>query len=269
MSELIDSLGESWIWLGGSLLAGIVCANVAWFFRLPRPGPVGRFIGLLKAWPFSGWLLQAMRLLFYAGIPFAALVLGHDAVTSRFLGLQSLAMPTPGESGAGAVIANWRDWTGDIGRSAALGIVLWLVLAFAWWRYRRALQEIGETTSCAVGATSAWPVFREAVYHEAHWAFYRNAPIMVLGAYWGTWIGLVLVGLEASLNPGWRHAFGDTQHSPHNLMRVSLALASSVLFLQTQNLWLAMAVHFGVSLGLEALSRRSDVPDSEHGQVLT
>jgi membrane protease YdiL (CAAX protease family) len=198
-----------------------------------------------------------LRLLFYVGVPFAALVLGHDAVTSRFLGLQPLATPTSGQTDADAVVANWRDWTRDIGWAVALGIALGLFLAIAWWRHRRALREIGAVPHCTAAAASAWLVFREAAYHEVHWAFYRNAPIMALGPYWGTWIGLTFVGLEASLNPAWRRALGDAQHSAYTLMRVSLALASSLLFLQTENLWLAMVVHFGVSLGLTALARSS------------
>ena len=213
MSELLESLGESWIWLGASLLTGAVCANVAWFFRRPRSGPVGQVVSSLQAWPHSGWLLQGLRLLFYVGGPFAALVVGHDAVTSRFLGLQPLATPTSGQTGADVVGANWRNWTQDVGWAAALGIALWLFLAIAWWRHCRALREIGETPRCTTTAVSGWMTFREAAYHEVHWAFYRNAPIIALGPYWGTWIGLVLVGLEASLNPAWRRALADVQRS--------------------------------------------------------
>jgi hypothetical protein len=259
MSEAVGSLGESWIWVGASLLAAAVCANLAWFFRRPRSGPVGQVVSSLQARPHSDWLLQGLRLIFYVGGPFVALVLGHDAVTSRFLGLQPLATPTNGQTGAD-VVANWRDWTQDIGWAVALGIALWLFLAIAWWRHRRALREIGETPHCTATAVSAWLVFREAAYHEVHWAFYRNAPIIAFGAYWGTWIGLILIGLEASLNPAWRRALGNKQHSACMWMRVSLALASGLFFLQTENLWLAVAVHFGVSFGLAALVRSYSAP---------
>jgi hypothetical protein len=266
MSDLVNSLGERWLWLGGSLLVAVVWANVAWFFRRPRTGPVGQFVGRLVAWPFSGRLVQAARLLYYVGIPFAALVVGHDVVLSRFLGLQPLALPT-GDDGGSAVAANWRDWTRDIGWSAALGIGLWLVLAFASWYHRRALREIGEPPSGVVGATSGWTAFREAAYHEVHWAFYRNAPIMALGTYWGIWIGLAFTGLEAIVNPGWRRTLSDRRYSQSALTRVSLAFVSGALFLQTQNLWTAMIVHFSVSLGLDALTRMSAAQNSEHSQA--
>jgi hypothetical protein len=96
---------------------------------------------------------------------------------------------------------------------------------------------------------------REAAYHEAHWAFYRNAPILAAGTYWGVWIGLALAALEAALNPAWRRGLADPQRAPAQLMRAALAVVSSVLFLLTENLWLALILDWGVSRGWGTLAR--------------
>jgi hypothetical protein len=91
-------------------------------------------------------------------------------------------------------------------------------------------------------------------------------PIVALGedVYWGTWLGLALVGVEAVLNPAWRRGLADPQEAPRQLMRGALAVVSSVLFivLGDGNLWLAIAVHWGVSWGLVALVRAVPVPSA-------
>ncbi|NIV31693.1 MAG: hypothetical protein GWN58_20065, partial [Anaerolineae bacterium] len=117
------------------------------------------------------------------------------------LGLQPLDLSIVGGRGASAsVAANWLDWAHDVGWTATLGIFAWGVLALGWLAYRRAVGAAGEE-NVAIGANSSgWVLMREAAYHEAHWAFYRNAPALAVGTYWGVWTGLVLVALEAALN---------------------------------------------------------------------
>ncbi len=266
--ELALSLGEGWLWLGGSLAAALVGANVAWFFRRPRPGPVGRFVSRLKAWPFSPWLLQLARLLYYLGLPFVALVWGQDALVGRLLGLQPLRIPPTLAAGGGGVdwAANWLDWIRDAGWTAALGFAAGGLLALGWLAYRRAHfltasgpVELGEYQAAGVDS-SAWLLLREAVYHEVHWAFYRNAPILLLGTCWGSWMGLVLVGLEALLNPAWRHDLAHPRHAPARLMRFGLAVLSTLLFPLTGNLWLALLLHWMVSWVVVAWVRAFPLP---------
>jgi hypothetical protein len=109
---------------------------------------------------------------------------------------------------------------------------------------------------------------RESAYHEVHWAFYRNAPILTLGAYWGIWIGLGLVAVEAALNPAWRRGLANPEQAPSRLVRAALAVVSSVLFWLTENLWLALTIHWGVSWGLVALVRALPfVPDRAPDQA--
>jgi len=142
-----------------------------------------------------------------------------------------------------------------VGWAAALGAGAWGLLALGWWAYRRSLIIAGEEGRVAGINVSGWVLLREAAYHEVHWAFYRNAPILTWGMYWGIWGGLALEALEAALNPAWRKNLADPQRAPARLMRGALAVVSGVLFLLTQNLWLALALHWEVSWGLTVLTR--------------
>ena len=256
MLELSVGWGEGWLWLGGSLLVAILGANLAWFFRRPRSGAIGDFVADLSARRFSPAFLQFLRLLYYIGIPFAALLWGRDAVVGRLLGLQRLDLPLAGAHESGAYLAvNWLDWAHDAGWAVTLGAGTWGLLALGWWAYRRATSAAGEGEMVAGAGSSGWAFLREAAYHEVHWAFYRNAPVVALGTYWGAWIGLVLVASEAALNPAWRSGLVDPQRAPASLMRAGLAVFSSVLFLSTGNLWLALVSDWGISWGLAALAR--------------
>lgn len=257
MPELSIPWHAAWTWLGASLLAMVAYANIAWFFRQPRPGRFGELISRLIGWRFSLWLQQTVRLLVYVGLPFAALVWGHDAVTRSLMGLQTLDLPVSDAQvvEAPATVSNWLDWVGDVGWAAILGISALGLLVLGWWAYRRALISAGEGRAGTQDPVSGWVLLREAAYHEVHWAFYRNAPILAWGRYWGTWAGLILVAVEATLNPAWRQGLGDTNEAPARLMRGVLAVVSSILFLQTQNLWLAVVLHFAVSAGTAAIAR--------------
>jgi hypothetical protein len=247
---------EGWLWLSGSLLLAVLWANLAWFFRQPRSGKVGEFSARLISWRFSPWLLQFLRLLYYVGVPFAALLLGHDVVVGRLLGLQRFDLSALGEGEAyAATAANWLDWAYDVGWTAGLCVGAWVLLALGCWACHQALVVAGETGVVARVNVSSWVLLREAVYHEVHWTFYRNMPILAWGTYWGIWGGLALVALEAMLNPSWRKGLTDSQRAPAHLLRAALAVVSSVLFLLTQNLWLALALHWAVSWGLVAFVR--------------
>lgn len=256
MPELAVTRHEGWLWLGGSLLLAVLWANLAWLFRQPRSGTVGEFVARLKTWRFSPWLFQFLRLLYYIGVPFAALLWGHDAVVGRLLGLQPFEVPIPGgQAASSAIAAHWFDWAYDVGWAAAVGCGAWVLLALGWWAYERAMTAAGEGEPLARANSSSWVLWREAAYHEVHWAFYRNAPLLAVGTYWGVWLGLALVALEAALNPAWLRGLADPQQAPGQLMRGALAVASSVLFLLTENLWLALVIHWGMSWGLTALVR--------------
>lgn len=243
------NFSTAWLWLGGSLLLAVLWTNLAWFFRQPRTDATSEFITRLTAWRFAPLLLELLRLLYYIGLPYSALLWGRDALIEGLLGLG-------GERANVTPAAAWLDWARDAGWAVALGFGAWALLALGWRAYRRALADADEGR-VAGAESSGWALLREAAYHEIHWAFYRNAPILALGAYWGAWAGLALAALEAALNPAWRAGLADPRTAPAQLMRGALAVVSSLLFLMTRNLWLALTLHWGVSWGLAVLVRQA------------
>lgn len=256
MPDLTAMWNEGWLWLVGSAIVAILWTNMIWFVRNPHTGTSGD-LGRLSTWHFFPWLHQALRLLYYVGVPFAALV-WRGALLKRYLGLSE------------GLSSSLSDWADGVGWAAVLGVGAWGLLALGWWAYRRAVVATGEGVAIVEMGAPAWVLLIEAIYHEVHWAFYRCVPIVALGedAYWGTWLGLALIGVEAVLDPAWRRGFADPEKAPRQLTRGALAVVSSVLFvlLGNGNLWLAIAVHWGVSWGLTALVRALPVPQSPRAE---
>ncbi len=258
MSSPDTIVQEAWLWLGGSLLLAILWTNLAWLFSpwvdAEEPKTVKslaeRIVFGLANWRFAPSLFQGLRLLYYVGLPSAALFWGHDAVVSRLLGLQRLALPPPaGTSRSTSLGANWSDWAHDLGWAALLGLSSGGLLLLATFTHRQAISKTNNGGRGAEGR--GWKTAREAIYREVHWAFYRNAPIVALGPYWGTWMGLALITLEATVNPAWREGLRHPGQAWSQLSRGALAVVSSMLFLHTQNLWLALVLHWGISWTLE------------------
>jgi hypothetical protein len=277
MPEFETTFVEAWLWLAGSVLLAAFWTNLVWLFspwveKERASDDFGslaeRIVVAVATWRFAPASFEGLRLLYYVGLPFAALFWGRDAVVSRLLGLQPFILPATGERSA-MVSANWFDWLHDIGWALALGLGSFGVFLLARWTRRRALTD-GEVDERSAQEPS-WKTIREAAYHEIHWAFYRNAPIVTFGPYWGVWVGLLLVALEALANPTWRKGLSVPKRVSEQLLRAMLAVASSVLFLRTQNLWLSIVCHSMVSWGLQRVSvtspalsragsRRADTP---------
>lgn len=244
---------NAWLWLGGSLLLAVFWSNLAWLFspwveaersRADFGSLAERIVVTVATWRFAPACFQGFRLLYYVGLPFAALFWGHDAIVGRLLGPQPFILPENGQRSA-TVSANWFDWLQDFGWTLGLGLGLLGLFLLTRWARRRAL--IGSEDEGRGEQTSSWETIREAAYHEIHWAFYRNAPIVTFGLYWGIWVGLLLVALEALANPVWRRGLSAPERASKQLLRATLAVVSSVLFLQTQNLWLSIVLHSMVS----------------------
>lgn len=241
--------GERWLWLGASVLLAVGATQMGWWLWSRRENRA--WIARLIRSAFFPALLQVARLLYYVGFPFAALIWGQDAVVERLLGLKPLAALSAGPVSPSDLAANWAVWAQDVGWAMVLGLGAWATLAAGWWTVHRA----GGGSAGGEIPLSPWTLLREAVFHEVHWAFYRNAPTVVLGAYWGAWAGLVLTTLEAALNPWWRAALEEKGRASATLVRAGLAVLSVVFYLQTMNLWLAVLLHWGVTWGLAAWIR--------------
>jgi hypothetical protein len=256
-------IAQRWIWLLGSFLLAVAAAQIT--FRARRLPVPPNWLSDLLVWPYTPALILILRILFYVGIPLAALDWGRDVIVPRWMGLQPLLafrglLEAP--ASANELAENWANWVWDAGWAVGLGSGAGVLLAVGWWSVARKAWLNGPLTAArgSLGRT-----LLEAVLHEVHWAFYRNVPIVALALtrpdaealYWGTWAGLALIGLEAVLNPYWWAALFSPQNAPMAFVRAGLAALSAVLFLKTQNLWLAILVHWGVSWGLYKLQELS------------
>ena len=233
--SLLDYKVESALWVVFSIGLYALGVDIAWHYRRPRSGRLGQWVGTIKVWPYRYWLLEAVRFLYYIGIPYAALLRG--VALPRLMGLTHL------------------DWVKGIGLGTALGGGVFLLLASIWWWYARAIAALPRSARQRQGAslgddsTNGWILLREVVYLEAHWAFYRSAAILFLNNYYaGTFVGFLLVTLEWSINPAWRTDLSSPWRSANTLMRWSMAFAMTIIFLFIRNLWLLVPIHWGIEV---------------------
>jgi hypothetical protein len=202
-------------------------------------------VSSLQDWTHAADLTSLLRFLYCVCLPFVALIWGRDAVIGGLLGLQPIRfLPLFSSEPTNDAAANWVDWVSDLGWAALLAAVTWVVLVLGW---RIASKTAGRGPS---QSTSVWILLREAIFHEVHWSYFRNAPVAVLGTYWGSWVGLGVIAAEAVLNPYWRASLLSPERAAAALGRASLSVMSTVLFLQTQNLYIAILAHWIVSWGL-------------------
>jgi hypothetical protein len=194
-----------WDWLLASVTLGTLASLIHWalLFSLTAFGqdtrPADERKGAVLALLTSPWLVHPLRLLYAVGIP-AAAFLWQRTLTTRGLGLQ----PLPGiftQGDAALEDSLWRDWARDLG---------WTVTLTA---STAALVAVGDRNARRLYAASRRPsrnlgvALREAVYHQIHWAFYREPFVITWGAAAGSWLGALAVVTETLLNPMvWQHA---------------------------------------------------------------
>jgi hypothetical protein len=189
--------------------------------------------------------VQLLRLLYYIGLPYAALLTG------------SLAPIDLGLTGAGGEVLGWdvAAWLRGLSITLTIGIIVVLPIGLASWQMTRAARE------APLGADDrlVGVVLVDALYAEVHWAFYRTAPLILLeNAYAAALIGMWLVGAEWSvelIRNGLSLAPEDRQRW---LRRVLLLAVSATLFVLTRNLWLLIALHLLLELIWKAWLGRLD-----------
>jgi len=130
-----------------------------------------------------------------------------------------------------------------------MGVIIgggaWALLVFAWW-WRIGAGGDNPLAGEIAAAYRPWGwvyMLLDAVYLQAHWAFYRSWLLGMLGPYYGVFAGFLLVALEWltgwALARGWARPGG--WESAINL--AAMAWTTTILFLVTNNLWLCMAMH--------------------------
>ncbi len=239
MNAEVLSLQERWLWLAGSLGIALIVSWAGWLARRPR-APQWPWWERWHHWRGRPWLSQSARLLYAIGIPAAALF-WRGALTERGLGLQPWLWSDAASHGA--FQSNWENLMRDLGWSLSIMAGTGALLALG----RR-------TTRHSIG--KAFPLrrdlgvaLREALYHQVHWAFYREPFVLVWGIGSGAWLGLLPVMLEAVLNPARWAELRSPQRGRDLLVRAALAVVSILLYIRTQNLWLALLVDVALGWG--------------------
>ncbi len=209
----------------------------------------------LHAVPGGRFIEQALRLIYFIGVPYAALLTG------------SIASIDMGLSGAGGSILGWppADWLRGLSTALTLGAIVLLPIGLASRQIARASQPLG------VDQRSAGAVIVEAIYSEIHWAFYRAAPLILLGnAYTAALFGALLVGVEwlvALMRNGLRLLPEERQAW---LRRGALLALSAAMFALTQNVWLAILLHTTLELIWKFwLQRLAPHPIEAHSSIGT
>jgi hypothetical protein len=251
------------IWLAGSLALAVIATNAAWLIlraarhgRTPAPGIDW------GPWEPLVWLPVALFLLLP---PFAALWAG--ALSPFWMGLTE------------------TDWIESLTSGAAAAVAGGGMIVFGWLVFRHKLDPRPRSGS----PSRRWLAPIDAALLQWHWTFYRAAAIgglaliakMNEGApgalpglaarlgqdplYWGSWLGMILVGVEWALNPFARRALFRPQDDPESatatertVIRMALAVVTTAVFVLTRNFWLSLACHVLVETAVVAFLPVSD-----------
>jgi len=236
---LLQSELSPLVWIGVSIALKILVAHLAWWLRPVFRGLPGRITAAYRGWCLWPLATGLARLTYYLGIPYAALILGVLPASTM-----GLALPR-----------RETDWLGWL----LLGFGALLILIPGWVHFLRATGQLSAplpgpfaTQMQTLASPWGWGILvREVAYLQAHWGFYRGALIWFLGdTYWGSWLSLALVGLEAWANPATRSALNRPGQGQASLLTASLAVIATVAFILTHNLWLTAALHAIILLTL-------------------
>ncbi len=231
-SELFDA-SNPLSWVLASVLLAMVATNVAWLLQRRQPP---RLASEAQVRSVLAWLTQA---LFY-GLP--PVIAWQTGVLSPFY----LGISEP-------------QWLTMAAVGAPLVAIITGVLLLGWLVYRHTATAAAPPVPAAVRllATARAPL--DALLQQWHWAFYRalmivwlaelqssSAVAVALAAeplYWGSWLGMALVGLEFGLNPFARARLRTPGLQEATLRTVALAVATTALFTLTRSFWLCLACH--------------------------
>ena len=195
----------------------------------------------LRASTAGRFLEQFLRLIYFLGLPYAALLTG------------SIASIDMGLTGAGGSILGWSpaEWLHGLSTTLTLSVIVFLPIGLASRQIARAGQPLG------VDDRSAGGVIVESIYAEIHWAFYRAAPLILLtDVYVAVLFGIFLVGVEWIVVLIRNGLSPSPEERQRWLRRGALLALSAALFALTRNVWLAMAAHSVLELLWKVWLRR-------------
>jgi hypothetical protein len=231
--ETIFSLIENsrgWNALALALVSAILYAlvsNVAWRLSHLPVSEIGAGWQRAATQPVLRPLYQIVRLLFYVGMPFAALYFGW--IDLRAMGLGAL------------------DWADGVRWTIIILLAAWLFLMVIWLPYLRATSDVPPVSQAALSFPRRMV---ELIYMQAHWAFYRAAGIVFFTGvirgelYWGALLGLALTCLEAFANPQVRSQLTRVGEADSVVWNAGQAVLNTFAFLVTRNLLFVVGIHF-------------------------
>ena len=174
----------------------------------------------------SAWW-PLLRLVGLALPPYVALQTG--LVSMRDLGLAEL------------------DWIQRFGLGLAVSGALLLMLLVASWQFRHV-----NLTLPAPAPQQRFLLPLQTAAEQLLWALLRFGAASFLrsqgveapaAAYLGAWLGLALLYLAWVGDPTWRQRFRQPSRQRHEIIYLALALATTVVFLVSGNLWLSWVLH--------------------------
>lgn len=213
-------------WITASWFLFLVVSLLLWFSRRwgQPAAALRRFLVTKGALVAPG---EVLAFLYAVGTPYVAILLG-------FLDPQVMGL-----SGFG--------WWETLGQGALLGAGLLLAAGLVWGSYL-CLSPPPPTLLARSRQLWASPAGRLlflpwAAAEEAHWAFYRTLPMLLWGAHWGLWAGLLLIASERYANPrtsaGLRRPGGVEEEAWWWTRLVVMTAVFAVL----RNLWLCVVLH--------------------------
>ncbi len=221
------------------LLYWAVALSSAWVRRGEEGGRAARLLGAYRGRPWAWLLLQSFKLVYFLGLPYAALMQG--AISPHWMGLVHF------------------DLYASLGMGGLLTVGAFTLLSFDWWIYLRSLARSAGTlrplplwggNGGSPGSAGLASGLMGVLLLEVHWAFYRGACSSFFGDYAGAFLGIALVGVEwcadLSLNGGINRA----EERESFLHQATLAFIIAVIYIYTRNFWVCVAAHALLHMGL-------------------
>jgi hypothetical protein len=239
------------------------------------------------------WLVHTARFCYYVLFPYLFLLRG--------LGLLPAALGLVGPEPPAQSVLGWSTgWLEGLLWAMGGAAAAWLLLAWSVRAVRRGAEAVpaaraGQASRAehpgasehagdgrpAVGTRPAvpqphatrsqpavpllprgWALVREVVFQQAHWAFYRAALAVWLGAYGALFISLALVAGEIALDPRTWASLRQPERAAGLIVTAAMAWLSAGVFLFTGNFWLTAAAHLLALGGLAAIASRL-APDED------
>lgn len=217
-------------------LVYVLAAQLRWRLLYAGAGR-GLVRSMGRSW-VGQWSAQGGRLLYYVGIP--GVILWRQKL------FPAMGIPTTWSGSKGSFI--WHmlglDEPGNLMRICT-AVTMWgggvCLLAFVWVWHVRTTPEVKFAS-----AVAWWQTWREGLFLQALWAFYRGVismwtgnPVYVAFLAWG------LVALSWSLDPLRRHHLHDASQGYRIVRDWMLALFTAFVAMTVHSLGVLVLMHTG------------------------